>query len=541
MKKPSFKVGDKVFAKVKGYPPWPAKIIAENGKKYNVEFYGTGETGVIKIEDLFYFKKNKQKFQRPLKRKDYLDAFDQIEEAIAEDGGDGDETPNVNDSTSDMSSVSLNSSTVSLNTSVKEKKGVKRERTASTKSEATPVKKSSRLTRSEEAKSEDVVTEEKEPSVTPAKKSPKSRVKKDKEIKVDESSNVETNESVPEELDQKPDNGNEENEPVKQETGKNVLENSAPVDVKIEIVSDQHLKYNISYGKHVKEMKSIYKERSVEPREDYIRQVLPVQLPSGIMGGIKLHADWPLKFDNEYDRAVYDESVAQNALEAKVKILSGDTSLTSDAEKFVSDIGLSAEEIKQQSLAKDVKLRTARVARLKQEAELVSLDGKIKNCLGLDKADPKEAIGYLEEMNAIDFDDVMLKKHLHIVEMVRRLRKYVGNTKEWKMTDDSLTEFSSQAEKVRSKAEDVYAKFKKVVKLPENSTSFFEGFTELVSQFRATCKEMDMSETEIFVLCAEPRSRQAFMDRLDEKETQEISTEEEAPINGAEELPAGRS
>ncbi|KAJ8981811.1 hypothetical protein NQ317_007397 [Molorchus minor] len=43
--KKSFKVGDKVFAKVKGYPPWPAQIIGENGKKYNVEFYGTGETG----------------------------------------------------------------------------------------------------------------------------------------------------------------------------------------------------------------------------------------------------------------------------------------------------------------------------------------------------------------------------------------------------------------------------------------------------------------------------------------------------------------
>lgn len=63
----NFQPGDKVFAKVKGYPAWPAKvmhfllcfffsfgytcfvfqflqIIGENGKKYNVRFYGTGET-----------------------------------------------------------------------------------------------------------------------------------------------------------------------------------------------------------------------------------------------------------------------------------------------------------------------------------------------------------------------------------------------------------------------------------------------------------------------------------------------------------------
>ncbi|KAF5275076.1 hypothetical protein FQA39_LY07013 [Lamprigera yunnana] len=44
MKKDSFNVGDKVFAKVKGYPAWPAVIIEDHNPKYNVKFYGTGET-----------------------------------------------------------------------------------------------------------------------------------------------------------------------------------------------------------------------------------------------------------------------------------------------------------------------------------------------------------------------------------------------------------------------------------------------------------------------------------------------------------------
>jgi hypothetical protein len=39
-----FKDGDKVFAKIKGYPAWPAVILGKSGKKFNVQFYGTGET-----------------------------------------------------------------------------------------------------------------------------------------------------------------------------------------------------------------------------------------------------------------------------------------------------------------------------------------------------------------------------------------------------------------------------------------------------------------------------------------------------------------
>lgn len=178
------------------------------------------------------------------------------------------------------------------------------------------------------------------------------------------------------------------------------------------------------------------------------------------MGGIKLHTDWPLTFEFEYDRALYDESVASRVLEEKQKIEAGNTGIISNHELFIPNIEMSSDDVTEILYQKDIEMKKSRIYRLKVESELMSFDSKIKNCLGLDKADPKQAICHLDSIYNINFDDLMLIKHPHVVEMVRRLRKYVGNTKEWNLSEESLNEFSEQAEKVRAKAEQVYTKFK---------------------------------------------------------------------------------
>lgn len=120
--KKSFKIGDLVFAKVKGYPPWPAKITKIEKTKYNVYFYGTGETANIKLEDLFAYRENKQKYatEKIMKRKGFKEAIIQIESAlngedpspIAMTGSPG--TSATNDSKTD---VSLNATEASFSTS----------------------------------------------------------------------------------------------------------------------------------------------------------------------------------------------------------------------------------------------------------------------------------------------------------------------------------------------------------------------------------------------------------------------------------------
>ncbi|KAK9506856.1 hypothetical protein O3M35_008715 [Rhynocoris fuscipes] len=113
--KPKFAPGDKVFAKVRGYPPWPAKIegLADetpNKMRYHVYFYGTGETAVIKAEDVFAFVENKVKFGKPKKQKYFQEALLQIEAELSPE-----EVKKANDliekQATDSSTNSINSDT----------------------------------------------------------------------------------------------------------------------------------------------------------------------------------------------------------------------------------------------------------------------------------------------------------------------------------------------------------------------------------------------------------------------------------------------
>jgi hypothetical protein len=77
-----FQTNDRIFAKVKGYPAWPACVTGPNdakGSRYKVYFYGTYETAIVKKEDMWVFDDStKTKFGKQ-KRKGFSEAIDEIE------------------------------------------------------------------------------------------------------------------------------------------------------------------------------------------------------------------------------------------------------------------------------------------------------------------------------------------------------------------------------------------------------------------------------------------------------------------------------
>ncbi|XP_002000082.2 hepatoma-derived growth factor [Drosophila mojavensis] len=79
------KVGDFVFAKVRGFRAWPARVLQEDGNIYQVYFYGTCNVAKVRGSQLFDFEAHKVRFGQ-LKQKQYggfREAMEHAEKSLA--------------------------------------------------------------------------------------------------------------------------------------------------------------------------------------------------------------------------------------------------------------------------------------------------------------------------------------------------------------------------------------------------------------------------------------------------------------------------
>lgn len=182
------------------------------------------------------------------------------------------------------------------------------------------------------------------------------------------------------------------------------------------------------------------------------------KLPSGKLVGIryKIIEDC----DSEYDYVMDEEFYANDILNKVNQLELGAIDVEENSHMFETNLKFEEADVEDCLRSKILEWKEEKLKWLKNEMNMIDLDAKITACLGLDKAEPKEALEYLNVLLEINFEQLMLKKHSHIVEVVKRLRKYIGNVKEWNLSDDELETFENDAKQIRLTAESIYQKFK---------------------------------------------------------------------------------
>lgn len=524
-----FYAGDKVFAKVRGYPPWPAKVekvIDPNSKstKYSVYFYGTGETAVCKVEELFTYAENKAKFGKPIRRKSFHEGLQQLEQelknernkssagiadlkepAIAEEAAKGNESLDVGAvaGDSDMESGSL------IIDEGEKKKSMKRKSFAPS-GETPEIKKRRGKGRglsasTSEAARQDVLDSQGE-------ESPKEVVSRSgRKIKPKRFADF---------------SSSEETEPSE----KNEHGRGRP-KVKIEDSSDQQVSPGVMHKKRA----AMEKKNNVGDAQILEGTVVSSSAPSETPGrfllartfageyvGIRLDMDKPKSFESDKARTQWDWTTARKAMKLKAQLESGE--ILPEQVKEYLDFNIHVPEEEKRSFTKGgaVHRKTYELRWLRIEAQLLQLDAEIKSNLGLDRANTDKCLQAMDDMLGLPIDPLMLKKHPHIVETVKRLRRYIGNLADWKLSEEEETIFKQKAEQIRQKAEHIYNKFKAMFTIPEGQ-SFWQSFSDEVVHFKELTK--NMSEEKVFSLMSDPACPRAHRARSEDSPADESGSQ----------------
>ncbi|XP_058798453.1 PC4 and SFRS1-interacting protein isoform X4 [Phymastichus coffea] len=390
-----FSVGERVFAKVRGYPPWPAKIESitdptSKQAKYHVVFFGTKEIGTCKIEDLFRYAENKDKFSKTVRRKYFHEGIEELEEDLRknpnptlDDSGKGSDTEaieNVPENAADDSTVASNDSM------------------------------NQPTTGDEDTDAGNLVIDE-----------------TDKKKTVKRKSHVVPN--TPDVTEVKKKRGRKSMATI-------LAENSAKLDAKLDTTSQD------------------------SQDEDSDKKVS--------RSGRKIK---PKRFHDSID--------------AEISI---DSSRNDDKKTVLID---SVEAEQNQS-----KLKTLRL-----ESHILFLDTQIRSSLGLDKANVNDCLDALDQLLEYEITPLMLKKHSHIVETIKRLRRYIGNLPDWKLSEEETIVFKQKAEQIKKKAEEIYSKFRTLFEISEGE-SFWHVFVKQLEEFKKHTAHLN--DEELFSLLVDP-------------------------------------
>ncbi|XP_039962138.1 hepatoma-derived growth factor-related protein 2 [Bactrocera neohumeralis] len=457
--KKQFNIGDLVFAKVKGYPAWPAKITKYNNKKYSVYFYGTGETANIKVEDLFQYAESKEKFatDKNLKRSNFREAIEQIEAALNGEDSAPIDLPEaavaadelLDDGIDGFADVTADDSQIQENVAqeIIEKDA---DSSAANIDESLPNK-------PKEEKQVPVVTSTTDSAELVSRSGRKIKTKRYID-EVHEGPNL------------------SHSPPAK----KKVPAEGVGADTK------KSAKKSSSSSKPTATITPTVKNSAGSKSEIYNNLLLAFVPPAKCVG-IKLDYGKPETFATPAERIKWEEKSRKEAGDLKEKLEIGQIKL--DAVKDRVIVNPPRSKIHQDAANRFTNQMIEQEDALFVERDFIQMSQQLRESLGLKSADVNRCVELLKQYKDFELTQLMLLRNPDCVDIIRRLRRYVGNLKEWSMGAEEETEFRTKAEIIRNEAIVIYNYFKKIFKISSDQ-QFWEPFCDQVKTYKECTKHI---------------------------------------------------
>jgi len=480
MPKHKYAPGALVFAKVKGYPPWPARITGLGSKdRYKIYFYGTYEIATLKSEDIWlYTPETKEKFApKNMKRKGYTEGIDQIENTpeIAPVEGEYDDPGMLNNTQDSQESLVIDEVPKNKTKAATQKlTEVVKKPAATPKSVSKPVKR----------KADDIADGE-----TPAKRTAAGEVSGDENIQGEEKFSRSGRAIKPKKF------------------GDDLIGSPKP-DTE---VGDRSSKSSKSPRKDLIAQVSPTKSDS-EPRKMWVK----VKNTDDLIE-INLDKDRPDSFESNEAKIEWEMASARKALKFKKRVESGEFIPPEIKKKLEEKEKLSAEDRAVLDREKQLEKRKSKLRWLKIEQKLVDLDIAVKTALHLERPAPDRCITALDELNELAVAPLMLKKQPDIVTTIRRLRKYIGPQSYCNWPDKEARDKMERAvQTIQTKADQIYNKFKSFFAYQEGDRTFWEMFEAEVNEFKN--KTAGMDESKILSLIRDPTKPLSNLNPLSDDE-----------------------
>ncbi|EDV44092.1 uncharacterized protein Dana_GF18819 [Drosophila ananassae] len=460
----TFNIGDLVFAKVKGYPAWPAKITKCNNKKYNVYFYGTGETANIKLEDLFAYTGNKEKFatDRNMKRAKFSEAIDQIESALR-----GEDSAPIDLSGGEEAAAADEPPTTDKKAEQAEEP-IKAEPTESSDSNpaTTPAPSSAPVP----APAAAPVETQKKAGGARKSKAPKAR-------HVDGDG-----EDAPEPAADAP-------PPAKRRVPAEGLNAAPTTPASAAPAASSSAKKSAKKSKPTAAVTPIQK-RSKPITQNIQNDLLMVYLPTAKCLGININYKKPERFESPAAEKAWMEKSREEAHELKLKLESGQLEPESMPERIV--VEPTRNEIPKQEAMRFIEELIEHEDALFMERDFITLSQQLRECLGLRRANVGKCLEILEQFKEVELTKLMLLRNPECVDIMRRLRRYVGNLELWKMNSTDEMEFKEKAQIIRKVSTNIYDSFKALfAPIVEQEDNFWVDFCEKVRIYKTYTKNMN--------------------------------------------------